>query len=216
MRPSRLVIVDDHALAREGLKAALSSEDYEIVAAFESGEALLDQIETLRADLILLDIRLGAGMDGLETARAITALNLSTKVMMLTLHDDADYVRAALEAGATGYVLKDAGLKDLREAVRQVLAGTTAIPASLLSTILARKESKPTDSQLIERLTPREMDVLEHVTEGLTNKAIARALSISPATVKAHVERVIAKLGVADRTQAAVMMTRWRETERLS
>ena len=132
------------------MKAALASDQYEIVAGFETGEELLEQADFLQADLILLDIRLGAGIDGLDTARAITALGLDTKVMMLTLHDDADYVRAALEAGATGYVLKGAGLTELREAVRQVLSGTTAIPAALLSSILMRRGSKPTDSQMVE------------------------------------------------------------------
>jgi DNA-binding NarL/FixJ family response regulator len=204
---ARILIVDDHALAREGLKASLSSAGFEVVGVASSAEDALRLATDLRPDVVMMDIRLGAGMDGLEAAAELRARGVDSKVMMLTLHDDPEYVRAALAAGATGYVLKDAGLVELREAVAQVLKGQMAIPASLLSTLLSRP-SQTRDPDAIERLTVREREVLDLVAEGLTNKAIARQLEISPSTVKAHVERVIAKLGVADRTQAAVMAAR--------
>ena len=209
----RLLIVDDHELAREGLKSAFIRGGMDVVAAAKDGAEALEMIAQHQPDLVVLDIRLGEGMDGLGVAREVSRLPDAPKIMMLTLHDDPDYVRAALDAGATGYVLKDASLDDLCEAARQVMAGGTAIPAALLSSLLSRP-NRPNDDELaLDRLTPRERAVLDHVAEGMTNKAIARELSISPATVKAHVERLIAKLGVADRTQAAVLATRWRERQ---
>ena len=209
----RLLIVDDHELAREGLKSAFIRGGMDVVGAAQNGAEALTMITEREPDLVVLDIRLGDGMDGLGVAREVSKLPHSPKIMMLTLHDDPDYVRAALDAGATGYVLKDASLDELCEAARQVMAGGTAIPAALLSSLLARPERRNDDELALGRLTPRERAVLDHVAEGMTNKAIARELSISPATVKAHVERLIAKLGVADRTQAAVLATRWRERQ---
>ncbi|WP_290844631.1 response regulator transcription factor [Henriciella sp.] len=209
----RLLIVDDHELAREGLKSAFIRGGMDVVAAAKDGAEALDMIARHQPDLVVLDIRLGEGMDGLGVAREVSRLPDAPKIMMLTLHDDPDYVRAALDAGATGYVLKDAALDDLCEAARQVMAGGTAIPAALLSSLLSRPNRPNDDEVALDRLTPRERAVLDHVAEGMTNKAIARQLSISPATVKAHVERLIAKLGVADRTQAAVLATRWRERQ---
>ena len=208
--PARILIVDDHALAREGLRAILGAAGFEVVGVAACAEEALRLATDLRPDVVMMDIRLGAGMDGLEAAAALRAQGVESKIMMLTLHDDPEYVRAALAAGATGYVLKDAGLVELREAVAQVLKGQMAIPASLLSALLSRPPQSR-DLSAIERLTAREREVLELVSEGLTNKAIARQLAISPLTVKAHVERVIAKLGVADRTQAAVMAARRSE-----
>lgn len=209
----RLLIVDDHELAREGLKSAFIRGGMDVVGAARDGTEALNMIAEHEPDLVVLDIRLGDGMDGLGVAREVSKLPEAPKVMMLTLHDDPDYVRAALDAGATGYVLKDASLDELCDAARQVMAGGTAIPAALLSSLLARPERRNDDELALSRLTPRERAVLDHVAEGMTNKAIARELSISPATVKAHVERLIAKLGVADRTQAAVLATRWRERQ---
>lgn len=209
----RLLIVDDHELAREGLKSAFIRGGMDVVAAAKDGSEALKMIAEHEPDLVVLDIRLGAGMDGLGVAKEVSKLPNAPKIMMLTLHDDPDYVRAALDAGATGYVLKDASLNKLCEAARQVMAGGTAIPATLLSSLLARSDRRNDDELALGRLTPRERAVLDHVAEGRTNKAIARELSISPATVKAHVERLIAKLGVADRTQAAVLATRWHERQ---
>ena len=209
--PARLLIVDDHPLAREGLRSILTTAGFEIVAEAHDGQQAIDLAQALKPDLILMDIRLGAGRDGLETAATLRALGVTSKIMMLTLHDDPEYVRAALAAGATGYVLKDAGLQELSEAVAQVLKGQVAIPVSLLSSLAARPSTQYRDMAAMERLTDREREVLNLIAEGMTNKAIARTLQISPSTVKAHVERVISKLGVADRTQAAVMAARRRD-----
>ncbi len=211
--PARILIVDDHALAREGLRAILTDAGYEIAGEAASGAQAIRLVAELAPDLILLDIRLGSQPDGLQAAAAIREAGCNARIIMLTLHDTPDYVRAAIAAGASGYVLKDATRRELVMAVEQVLAGQMAIPASLLAAILARPAAAAPDRAALERLTERERRVLALVAEGMTNKAIARELEISPATVKAHVERVLAKLGVADRTQAAVIAVRAQAKE---
>lgn len=207
---ARILIVDDHPLAREGLRAVLQAGGYEVVADVATGEEAVELVRTLVPDLVLMDIRLGAGIDGLQAASALRDLGVPTRVLMLTLHDAGEYVRAALGAGAAGYVLKDTGVAELREAVEQVLAGRTSIPLDLASAAFGRPapERAAPDPLAFARLTGREREVLGELSEGRTNKDIARRLGISPATVKAHVERLIAKLGVADRTQAAVLAAR--------
>ena len=206
----RIVIVDDHALAREGLKAVLSNDAFHVVAEAATGEDAVEMVIAHAPDIVLMDVRLGAGIDGLEATRRIAALGLSTRVLMLSLHDMPAYVREAIAAGAAGYVLKDSSIDDLRLAIGQVMAGQSVIPLGLISAAMRGVERAARPADLIASLTERERQVLDLVAEGLTNKSIARALSISPATVKAHVERIIAKLGVADRTQAAVMTAQAR------
>jgi DNA-binding NarL/FixJ family response regulator len=203
--PPRILLVDDHALAREGLRAVLAGAGYDIVGDAENGLAAVEQAAALKPDLILMDVRLGAGMDGLEATRRIIALGLPTRILMLTLHDTPAYVREALAAGAAGYVLKDTAIDNLRKAIAQVLDGQTAIPLELMTAAMRGPAEFGRQDQAVASLTEREQEVLEGIAQGLTNKVIARELAISPATVKAHVERIIAKLGVADRTQAAVL-----------
>lgn len=209
---ARILIVDDHALAREGLRAILArAEDLEVVAEAASGEEALACVRDVDPDIVLMDIRLGAGMDGLAAAAAIRDEGLPVRVLFLTLHDAPEYVRAALGAGGAGYVLKDADADELIGAVRQVLAGQSAFPLSLVNQALsAADRGQREDEARLARLTPRELEVLEQIAAGLTNKEIARLLDVRPGTIKAHVERVISKLGVSDRTQAAVLVTRIR------
>jgi len=212
MSKSRILIVDDHQLAREGLRAVLAGDGLEIVGLAETGEQAVELVQRLEPDVVLMDVRLGDGIDGLEATRRISALGLSTRVLMLTLHDMPGYVREALGAGAAGYVLKDTAIEDLRTAIKQVLAGQSALPIDLVNAAMqapaAAQNARHRD--LTQILTARELEVLELVAEGLTNKEIARELSISPATVKVHVERLIGKLGVADRTQAAVLAVKMK------
>ncbi len=206
--PPRILVVDDHALAREGLRAILLAAGYDVVGEAASGEEAVAMASGLAPDLVLLDIRLGQGIDGLETAAQLRALNPVIRVLMVTLHDMPEYVRASLAAGAAGYVLKDASLCEIKSAVEQVLAGQTAIPSGLLARALQRPAGHVPERVLLARLTAREREVLDLVALGHTNKSIGRELSISPATVKVHVERIIAKLGVSDRTEAAVLAVR--------
>lgn len=204
----RILIVDDHQLAREGLKAVLANADFTVVGEAASGEEAIALVTTLVPDVVLMDVRLGPGIDGLEATRRIAALGLPSRVLMLSLHDMPAYVREALAAGAAGYVLKDASITELRGAVSQVMAGQSVMPLNLINAALRQSEREVRPADALNALTPREREVLVQIAEGLTNKEIARQLSVSPATIKAHVERIIAKLGVSDRTQAAVLVAR--------
>lgn len=210
MTRPRILIVDDHQLAREGLKAVLSGSGVDVVGVAATGEEAVELATALVPDVVLMDVRLGPGIDGLEATRRITALGLPIKVLMLTLHEMPAYVREALAAGAAGYVLKDTAIGDLRAAIDQVLAGRSAIPLDLVNAALRAPVAPARASDLSALLTSREQAIVELVAQGMTNKEIARMLEISPATVKAHVERIIAKLGVTDRTQAAVLATQLR------
>lgn len=202
----RLLIADDHELTRVGLRALIEREgDLKVVAEASTAETAVALCAEGGIDVAVLDIRFGAGMTGLEAARLIVGSGFA-RVLLLTLHDTAEYVRSALSAGATGYVLKDAGREELLHAIRAVGAGRTALPSELLRLAVA-PITGPTQTDLA-RLTRREREVLALIREGLTNKAIARELGIGPGTVKVHVEKVIAKLGVTDRTQAAVFAAR--------
>lgn len=214
MTPIRIVIVDDHQLAREGLKAVLNGDEIEIVAMAATGEAAVAAVIEHRPDIVLMDIRLGDGIDGLEATRRIVALGLGTRVVMLTLHEMPAYVREALAAGAAGYVLKDAAIDELKAAIAQVRAGSSAVSLDLVNAAMRAAPLPGRQADLTRLLTERERDVVMLVAEGLTNKEIGRQLGISPATVKVHVERVIGKLGVADRTQAAVLVTQMQRDER--
>lgn len=210
---TRILIVDDHQLAREGLKAVLAGPDIEIVDMASTGEEAVEQVRRHQPEIVLMDIRLGAGIDGLEATRQIVALGLGTRVLMLTLHEMPAYVREALAAGAAGYILKDAAIAELEAAIAQVRAGQSAVSLDLVNAALRGAPLPGREADLSRMLTGRERDVVALVTEGLTNKEIGRRLEISPATVKVHVERIIGKLGVADRTQAAVLITQMRRED---
>ena len=205
MSATRILIVDDHQLAREGLRAVLGQGEFEVVGLAETGEEAVELARALVPDIVLMDVRLGEGIDGLEATRRIAALALPIRIIILSLHDMPGYVREALAAGAAGYVLKDTAIGDLRAAIEQVMAGQSALPINLVNAALRTDPPQPAPTDLEQLLTPREQQVLDHICEGMTNKQIGRALDISPATAKVHVERIIGKLGVADRTQAAVM-----------
>ena len=204
----RILIVDDHQLAREGLKAVLCDDGFQVVGEAATGEQAVDLVARLMPDAVLMDVRLGPGIDGLEATRRIAALDLPTRVIILSLHDMPAYVREAMAAGAGGYVLKDASIAELRGAISQVLAGQSVMPLGLVGAVMREREAEARPLEALALLTAREREVLAGVAEGLTNKAIARKLGVSPSTVKAHVERIIAKLRVADRTQAAVLAAR--------
>ena len=212
MTKPRVIIVDDHQLAREGLKAVLTGGGVDVVETAASGEEAIEMVKNLVPDVVLMDIRLGEGIDGLEATRRISELKLPTRTIMLTLHDMPGYVREALSVGAAGYVLKDTAIGDLKAAIDQVMAGQSALPINLVNAAMKPEAKTKRIDDISDVLTERELEVVELVAEGLTNKEIARRLEISPATVKVHVERLISKLGVADRTQAAVLAVQSRHS----
>ena len=203
---ARVVIADDHELARLGLRTMLVPEpDLEVVGEATTGREAVEMSRELAPDLVLMDIRM-PDLDGLVATRAIKEDHPRTGVLIVTLSEDPDYLLEALRVGAAGYVLKDASRREVVAAVRQVLSGESPLDPRLSAQLIRRlasqtRESRPAHT---DDLTQRELEVLRLVAAGKTNAEIAQALSISVGTVKVHVERIIDKLGVSDRTQAAV------------
>jgi len=204
--PARMIIADDHELARSGLRNMLEGErGLTLVGEASNGREAVALCEELKPDLVLLDVRMPE-MDGLAAAHAIRQASPQTRVLFMTTHENPDYLLAALKAGAAGYMLKDITRHDLLITIRRVLRGESVLSGEIAARALQRLANQQTSSTGIstERLTPREHDVLDQIVEGRTNRQIAQQLSLSVGTVKIHVEHIIAKLGVADRTQAAV------------
>ena len=207
-RPARLVIADDHELARSGLRSMLAGEpDLEVVGEAATGREALAACSRLRPDLVLMDVRMPE-LDGLAATEAVKEACPGTSVVIVTLFEDPDYLLRAVRAGAAGYVLKDATRRELLAAVRRVLGGESILDPALAAQLLHRlaHEGRPERAVggSVEPLTGRELEVLRLLAQGLTNPEIGGRLGVSRGTVKVHVERIIAKLGASDRTQAAV------------
>ena len=241
---ARILLADDHALVREGLRTMLSGEEgLEVVGEAHDGQQALQACRELRPDLVLMDVRMPE-MDGLEATKRIKAEMPRTSVVMVTMHESPDYLLEAVRAGAAGYVLKDASGERLLGAVRRTLEGEFPLDEGLTMRLLTRlaTEETPTGKASaggtpsssgdasagapagepvgapvgqsgglapereggLEGLTPREVEVLRLLSRGQTNPQIAQNLLYSVSTVKAHVRSILSKLGVSDRTQAAV------------
>jgi DNA-binding NarL/FixJ family response regulator len=201
-----MIIADDHELARAGLRNMLEGErGLILVGEAANGRAAVALCQELRPDLALLDVRMPE-MDGLAAARAIRQACPQTRVLIVTTHENPDYLLAALKAGVAGYVLKDVTRQDLLSIIRRVLRGESVLSGEIAVRALQRMADVQVApiTVLPERLTLREREVLQQVVAGHTNRVIAEKLSLSIGTVKIHVEHIIAKLGVSDRTQAAV------------
>lgn len=205
----RTLVVDDHDLARESLKYMLSdAAGVEVVGEAANGREALLQCSRLRPDLVLMDVRMPE-MDGLTATRELKGKHPKVSVLMLTMHDNPDYLLEALKAGASGYVLKDAEEGEVVSAIQQVRDGESPLDPKLASRLLRRMatgEGRQTAKarQPAQALTSREVEVLGYLKLGKTNRQIAQDLYISVGTVKNHVEHIIQKLGVSDRTQAVV------------
>jgi len=208
-RTSRVVLIDDHELSRRGLEAMLSTADWvQVVGDADGCEAGLEVIAREQPDIVLLDIRM-PGMDGLACLEAIKQSERPVAVVIVTLYDDRKYVLEAIRRGAAGYVLKDASTREILSTISAVADGQLAVePALLREALLAPpEEAKPETARSRAEafaLTPREMEVLRLLAEGMTNKEIGGQLSIAEDTVKKHVQNLIWKLRAADRTQAAI------------
>lgn len=209
----RLILVDDHHLLRRGFRSLLSSEPgLEVVGEASNGLEAIEICRSLEPDLVLMDVRMPE-MDGITATRHIKRAQPGVGVLMVTMHENPDYLLEALDAGAAGYVLKDAPADRLISAVHRTLNGESPLNQELATRLLRRlaeEKQKPRSSPSKhheppgEALTPRETEVLALLTTGQTNQQIAQTLTISKGTAKVHVERIIRKLGVSDRTQAAV------------
>lgn len=196
-----VLVVDDHALHRDGTRHILEQHsDLEVVGDAASGETALAMVRQLRPDVVLMDIRL-PGMNGIEATRRIRKDHPDVRVLMVTAHDDDEYVRGALEAGAVGYLSKTAPGRKLIEAVRAVAAGTTVLEPGTLTRLLS-ESAHPRSAA--SGLTDRELAVLKLLADGLHNKQVARELGISLRTVERHCDNIYDKLGVGSRTEAVV------------
>ncbi|WP_335935214.1 response regulator transcription factor [Streptomyces sp. PTD5-9] len=196
--PVRILLCDDHAVVRAGLLALLGSEpDIEVVGEAGSGEEAVALADKLTPDVVLMDLQLGRGIDGAEATRRIAATGV--RVLVLTTYDtDADITRA-IEAGATGYLLKAERPEELFAAIRSAAQGRTTLSPPVADRVMARmRRPRPT-------LTGRELDILAQLSQGLGNRDIARALFISEATVKTHLGRIYDKLGVDTRAGAVAV-----------
>ncbi len=209
-RKIRVLIVDDHPLVRSGARMMLDDPGIEIVGEASSGRESIEQARALSPDVVLMDIGL-PDMDGLEATAAIKKECPQSFVVILTGDVSRNFIRAAIEAGAVGYLMKGAAREILVQAVKLTQAGGSLIDASLLSAIV--KPGTVDDGMIqidpvLSALAPRELEVLRHLANGHTNKEIAKSMNYSVGTVKNVVQRVIEKLAVADRTQAAVLAVR--------
>jgi len=207
----RVLVADDQPLVRAGLTTLLDGEsDIEVVAAVADGEAAIDSARRLRPDVACLDIRM-PGTDGITATRALCGPDVAepVPVLILTTFDDDEYLFGALEAGASGFLLKDAEPDEVVAAVRSVAAGNgtlaDALTRRVLREVVTRRQTQPvTAARASELLTPRELDILLLLAQGMSNEEIARALVVEVSTVKSHLARMTPKLGVRSRLHAAV------------
>jgi DNA-binding NarL/FixJ family response regulator len=205
-RVLRVLIVDDHELVRLGLRTVIEEEDGMCVAGEAStGEEALAAIGTTAPDVVLLDLRM-PGMGGVDACRAIVERDPRARVLVLTSYDDDEEVFGVLEAGAAGYLMKDADPATVLQAIRAVAGGNTVLDDAVADRVI--HGSHVTNGRDDAGLSPREREILELMARGMTNVQIAQALWLSEATVKTHVSRVLRKLGASDRTQAVVEAAR--------
>lgn len=202
----KVIIADDHALIREGLKKLLELEPtIEVVALAVDGKSAIEMVDRHEPDIVLLDINM-PNMNGMECLKILKKDYKETKVIMLTIHEDAEYLIETVNMGAEGYVLKDADVSQLIDAINKVVNGEIYIHPSLSGVLVKEyKRKEVTYNDLSKRrLTRRELEVLKLVAQGINNKEISETLFISEKTVKNHISSIFKKLNVNDRTQAAL------------
>lgn len=210
----RIIVADDHPLFREGVVHSLGADpDFEVIAEAGSGEEALKLVRELRPDLVLLDISM-PGIGGIEAAREIAASAPEVRIMMLTVADGEASLLAALKAGAHGYVLKGVSARDLREIARRVADGEAYVPPALAAELLSEM-SAPRGKDVFSTLTEREVDVLELLSKGLSNRDIGERLHIAEKTVKHHMTSILSKLQVRSRTEAALIAAQRERAARL-
>ena len=206
----RVLLIDDHSLVRKGIEELLQSRGIQVVASVSSGEEGVRRAREISSDIILLDVKMPR-MTGIETLKQLRASGVSTPVVMLTMSREDDDLNAALRGGAQGYLLKDMESEELLPALEAVLRGDNVVAREMVGTLahLLRSDAG-TDGKTkkpaapFAGLTPRELEILEHLAGGASNKMIANALAITDGTVKLHVKAILRKLGMRSRVEAAV------------
>jgi DNA-binding NarL/FixJ family response regulator len=207
-----VLLADDHPLIRKGFRLILDAEpDIEVVGEASDGTTAVSMTTALRPDVVLMDVRM-PGHDGIEATRDITAAGLPSKILILTTFDLDDYVYAGLRAGASGFLLKDTQPDDLAAAIRTIAAGDAVLAPGATGRLIRQFATQPPEppsgrraEQIRRALTGRELDVFALIAAGQSNSEIAARLYLSAGTVKVHVGRILAKLGLRDRVQAAVL-----------
>lgn len=206
----RVLIVDDHEVVRLGLRAALElHDDIEVVGEAGTARAALQEAEIRRPAVILMDVRMPE-TDGIEACRALGERMPETKVLMLTSFADEEAVMASIMAGASGYLLKNVGATEIASAIRSVAAGESLLDPAVTNRVLSRLRNLTVEHEdrEVAMLSGREKEVLGHVAKGLTNREIAEALVISENTARNHVSRILDKLGLSRRSEAASFAVR--------
>lgn len=203
-----VMIADDHSMIREGLKQLLELEgDFKVVAEACDGVDCLNKLTNIIPDILLLDINM-PNMNGLEVLQKLKERKMNVRVLVLTVHNEVEYLLKAVDIGVNGYLLKDSESAELKKAILAVISGEDYIQPSMIPVLNAKKIDINTDNTKIEKLTKRELEVLKLLAVGMYNKEVAEQLSISERTVKNHVSNIFKKIEVTDRTQAAVFTIR--------
>ena len=204
-----IIIADDHMMIREGLKQLLELDGtMKVIAEANDGEECLNLLnKKIHPDILLLDINMPK-KNGIEVLEYIKQNKIPVKVLILTVHNEVEYLLKAVDIGIDGYLLKDSSYDELKEAIDVVISGNTYIQPSLLPALNESMEDYALDKEKIECLTKRELDVLRLISEGCSNKKISDELTISERTVKNHISHIFRKIDVEDRTQAAVLAIR--------
>ncbi|HXT34130.1 MAG TPA: response regulator transcription factor [Chloroflexota bacterium] len=202
----RILVVDDHAIVREGLITILSQEpDFEVVGEAMDGVSALDAVERLKPTIVLLDMRM-PGMDGIEVCRAITTRFAGTRVIILTAFLDSETINRCIQAGATGYVVKDVERTDLKESIRGVARGEAFLDRKAHTVVVERLKRDGDRNRVV--LNEREVSILKLMAEGCTNRQIATQLYVSEGTIKDQLQKIMDKLGATNRVSALYVATK--------
>lgn len=200
----KVMLADDHALMREGIKHLLEFDgSIEVIEEANNGIECLEKLEKIEPDILLLDINM-PDMNGIEVLKELKRKEKLIKVLMLTVHNEVEYLIKAIDIGANGYILKDSGSIELKQAINVIMTDGSYIQPSLLPALNSRLINRDVDKEKLDSLTKREIEILTQVAGGMFNKEIANNLDISERTVKNHISNIFKKIDVSDRTQAAV------------
>lgn len=203
-----VMITDDHSMIREGLKQLLELEgEFEVIEEACDGVECIEKLKKVTPDVLLLDINM-PNMNGLEVLQKINEMKFKVKVLVLTVHNEVEYLLKAVDIGVNGYLLKDSESTELKKAILSVVNGEDYIQPSLIPVLNAKMIDRNKDNEKLEKLTKRELQVLKLLSIGKLNRQVAEELKISERTVKNHVSNIFKKIDVKDRTQAAVFAIR--------